>query len=201
MRAAVGTGPVSSPEEVRLALERHPTLDAEDKERAARVLERMTRAGGESHSRLNMRESEALDIVWRRLCQIEDPTVRHSAIETLGKQLASGVESGFVVCSTGRIARAVTALDGVLESQDPARPLWALREELATLAAQTREDVLRAAAPDARAAYESGGEGSDALSSAMALEFSERVDKTYVEGLEMRPEVLGPLVEEMEAAF
>jgi hypothetical protein len=57
--------------------------------------------------------------------------------ETLVKQMASGVEDGTLVCSTGKISRLIGTLDGIgRDGHIEARPMWTVRDEIARLAAK-----------------------------------------------------------------
>lgn len=118
----------------------------------------------------------ALGAVWKRIEAIEDPELRSNAVETLALQMADGYNHGHVVCSTGRIARILGALDGVVpDSEQPLiRPTWAIKEEIASLAAKCSAEAL---GPD---------------------EFERRATKTYVDDLGMRPEVVASIVGEFK---
>lgn len=99
--------------------------------------------------------------------------------ETLAKQLATGVESGIVVCSSGKITRIVGVFDGTDAFEDAAKPMWAIRDEIGTLAAKIRRDF----PDDARA------------------EFSRRAEEEYVGRLGMSKQVLAPIIEEYADAL
>jgi|APGre2960657444_1045066.scaffolds.fasta_scaffold14623_1 hypothetical protein len=93
--------------------------------------------GDSQHSTFEVSENAALNKVWARI-QSLDSREKRDASDILVSQLASGVESGRVVCSTGKIARVVSTFDGL--GDDPVIvPLWAVREELGTLAARVRD--------------------------------------------------------------
>lgn len=201
LSATYSTNPESaarSVEQLQRALDAHPTLAPADKERALRVLAVM-RKQRVPHSRVGLTEGEVLDLVWQRTSAIDDPAVRLNCLETLGKQVASAVENGMVVCSTGRLARAVTALDGIAQEVSTSKPLWAVKDELASLAAKVRADSLEAASEADRQAYEGGTAA--ALEKQMQDEFRSRAHGTYVEELGMSPTVLEPLVDAMAEAF
>lgn len=84
---------------------------------------------------LTPEELEALHLVWTEMKPMGD-----NATETLCKQLASAHEKGNIVCSTGKLGRIVTALDGISESHTTAKPMWVLKEELGSLAAKIRDE-------------------------------------------------------------
>ena len=84
----------------------------------------------------------ALRATWKKIGDIEDPARRANAAETLARQMADGYERGNPVCATGRVARILGALDGVTDSAVIIRPTWAVREELASMAAKCSNEGL-----------------------------------------------------------
>jgi hypothetical protein len=123
----------------------------------------------ETHSALGISEREALDVVWPEV-------VRLGAEDILVSQLESGVEHGKVVCSTGKIARILGTLDGLVADRQ-LRPLWAVREELRGLAIQTRDS----------------GDGKS--------RFLERAFSEYVDGLGMDATIITKLAGEFSCGF
>jgi len=117
----------------------------------------------------------ALCDTWKKIGDIEDPARRANAAETLARQMADGYERGNPVCATGRVARILGALDGVTDSSVIIRPTWAVREELASMAAKCSNEGL-------------GGEA-----------FEKMAMKTYVQDLGMIEEVVRPIVDEYKA--
>ncbi len=184
--------------EITDALLRLGNLTDQEALDAMRVLDSLSEA---KHSTLGVSEREALTRVWGRIQQEHDPQLRDNLTETLAKQLASGVEHGHVVCSTGKIARITGTLQGAdLNDMETARPTWAVKDELATLAAKVRDDVLGGLDASAAAAYERG-EPNSAAEERMKSEFRRRASETYVRELGMSAAVLEPMVAAMEAAF
>jgi len=117
----------------------------------------------------------ALCDTWKKIGDIEDPARRANAAETLARQMADGYERGNPVCATGRVARILGALDGVTDSAVIIRPTWAVREEMASMAAKCSNEGL-------------GGEA-----------FEKMAMKTYVQDLGMIEEVVRPIVDEYKA--
>ena len=114
----------------------------------------------------------ALRDTWTKIGAIDDPERRANAAETLARQMADGYERGNPVCATGRVARILGALDGVVATEHAIRPTWAVREELAGMAAKCSNEGL-------------GGEA-----------FEKMAMKTYVQDLGMLEEVVRPIVDE-----
>jgi hypothetical protein len=174
------------------------TAEARD---AKGVIGRLSR---DAHETLGVSEVGALRLVLKRIDAMPDPRLRADLFHMLAKQLASGTENGTVVCSTGRLARILGTLDGVEEAKlDAVRPMWAVDQEIATLAGRVREELLARSSPEERAAYETGQPEALATKAeaAMRAELRRHVRETYVAGLGMSDAILSPLVEKYEAGF
>jgi hypothetical protein len=161
------TGRASFEDVTRFILE-DSDATPEEKADAYAVLESL---GNETHSTLGVSERESLDRMWTTIENL--PAHKAEAKELLVRQLASGVEHGDVVCSTGKITRIAGALDGLPDREPVTKPMWALREELGTLAARVRD-----------------ADGD-------AATFRRRAMETYVRDLGMSE----PLVEDMVSEF
>lgn len=149
------------------------------------------------HSGFGVTELEALDRVWTKIGSLGND-IKPNAIETLGKQLASAHERGTMVCSTGKIARVVGTLDGIAHDTS-LKPIWAVRDELGTLAAQVRSTALENASPDQRAAY-ARGDAPD-LENTMRDEFTQKAFASYCDSLGMSKKIVTSLVEPFADAF
>jgi len=151
------------------------------------------------HSTFGVTEVEALDRTWAKIQGTSDSKTRTNLEEMLGRQLASAVENGHVVCSTGKISRIVDTFQGITEDMKTTKTMSAVSEELGNLAAKIREECLRAHGPMERQAYESGQ--NPGLEVEMKTMFKDRATKDYVDGLGMSPEILSPLLEPFVDAF
>jgi hypothetical protein len=147
----LGAGAPDASGEVRTYIELSGLSD-DVKRDAVRVLELLDDA---THSRLGVSQKDALGAVWARIHDPVNADNREGMKQTLVQMLASGVEHDVPVCSTGRLMRIVGALDGA-DAEDIVRirPAWAVQEELGTLSAKVREDVLAGASEPERRAYE-----------------------------------------------
>lgn len=147
-------------------------LSAETKSDALDVLESLNVA---PHSAFGASERSALERVWTAIQELPEDR-RDDAKDVLVSQLASGIEHGNIVCSTGKIARIVGTLDGLTD--DPGiKPMWAVREEIASLAAKVRDE---------------DGTSDD---------FAQRAHDTYVRDLGLQSDIVRPIVEEMILGF
>lgn len=153
-----------------------------DKVNALRTLESLSST---LHSHLGVSETTALDLVWAKI-QGMNSDKKQNVTGTLVQQLASGVEHGHTVCSSGKIARIVSTLDGLgEESVSTIRPMWAVREELATMAAQVRGTA----------------DYSDARADEMRHEFTEKATALYCDDLGMKESIVAPLIQMYASAF
>lgn len=162
---------------------RHAVLTSEEPEeeklKALAVLEALT---DHEHSALGASEQQVLALALKEIDAKPDAEARRDLAETLIKQLASGQERGMVVCSSGKISRIVGAFDGTGTFSSEARPLWAVREEMATLAARIRDE-----------------HGDDEAAGREA--FARAARDEYVRRLGMSGHIVGPMIDEMCEGF
>jgi hypothetical protein len=176
---------------------RHVILEQDDvsQEHKYEALMTLDSLSDRVHSSFNTSEVDVLNIVWSKVKDRDDLK------NMLVRQLASGVEHGHVVCSTGKISRMVGTFDGMdVDGMDVAKPMWAVKEEIATLAGKIREEQLNGLSSSERHAYEQGDETCK-VAQQMKTEFEERVKKEYVEKLGMNMSVIAPLTEMYSAGF
>ena len=179
-------------------------VSADSKIRALDTLQSISRSSAYKHSTVGVSESEALRLVWDRIQKLPDETLRSNLRNTLVQQLASAVESGSVVCSTGKISRILGTLDGVelcppsdsdssgVLLQEAVRPMWAVRDELATLASRIRDKHT----PD------NGAEVIDNdVSHLMHSEFREEALRIYRDELGMNETILEPIISAISEGF
>ncbi len=101
-------------------------------------------------------------VLWKIHTVAPDPETRVNWLTTLGMQVASSVEAGKVVCSTGKKSRIASVLQMMTEGGQKNVDLKAIRQEVMRLAAKTREEFLDSPKDDPdrrdarRAAYETG---------------------------------------------
>ncbi len=182
-------------------------VDADAKARALKALDSIVLLNANNAS-VGSTEVDALCGVWTAISG--DSAEAANARETLVKQLStavSGTGCGGVVCSTGRMARIIGALDGTPFGAEEGgggggaiKDVRAVQEELSTLAARVRTDVMGAATDEARASYESGSDD-HGLESKMREALEKEAGDTYVRGMGMSQAVLDPMVKTMMAGF
>lgn len=200
--------------EVTDCILRDRELSDVEKTHAMAVLERISEHRSTDHSIFGKSELQILDAVWRVLktsIMPKNKSLYMNLVTTLGKQLASGVEQGSVVCSTGRVTRILATFDGTDLSNyigstiETVRPIGVVREELFTLAAKVREDELKVASPDLRAAYINDDpllrHKSDIMKEIITKAFRDKARDVYVSELGMSPNIIRPLVDACVEAF
>ena len=152
-------------------------------------------------------QMDVLHATLTKIKKVPDPVIRNNLMESLGKNLASGIERGHVVCSTGKIGRIITTLEGVdsaslgsPENQlQKSVPIDVVRNEISALASKVRGDVLSKYSEQQVSDYEKSSDSR--LSHEMNTKFREQVQETYVTGLHLSEKVLGPIIETYASVF
>lgn len=160
----------------------------------------LDKLGTTKNSSFGMSEQDVLSNVWSKISNEKDNVLKKNLEETLGKQLASGVENGDVVCSTGKIVRMLGTFDGIEdENIESTKPLWALREELATSAANIREQHINNLNNVQKLSYDRGE--MPELEDKMKKNFRETAEALYCEKLKMNKNIINPIIQMYEEAF
>jgi len=160
----------------------------------------LDKLGTTKNSSFDMSEQDVLTNVWNKISNEQDPQLKNNLAETLGKQLASAVENGHVVCSTGKVVRILGTFDGIEDDKlDSVKPLWAIKEELSNLASKVRDDHLNNLSEPQKLAYERN-ELSE-LDEKMKKEFREKANDIYVNNLKMSEKIVSPIISMYEDAF
>lgn len=146
------------------------------------------------------RDASVLNSVWKHIEKHGDDE-KENVIETLGKQLATGVSNGNVVCSSGRVGRIVASMEGSKLAEDfpKLRTTFALDEEILQLASKVRDDVLNAATEENREAYNSGT--ATDLEDEMKRQLRSKANEIYIKDLGVNMKILEPILSNAEQAF
>lgn len=151
----------------------------------------LRRLSSEPHTGFGASEKDVLSLVWTTIGEVENTDVRQNLIETLGLQLADSLENGLQVCSTGKISRIISAVEGVDEVKVTAtKPVWAINSELGSLAAKIREDYMQTAGQEKADEYVAG---STVISSDLKQKFEAEASKIYCKELGMNEQVVANL--------
>ena len=105
------------------------------------------------HSRFEKSERDALLVVWNRIHSPENEARKDDMLKMLRENLESGVESGHVVCSTGKIMRILSTLEVLDDRAQVMRPEWAIREEIGRKVGMVLQNKLESAEEAVRHAY------------------------------------------------
>ena len=175
------------------------TMSSDEKMHAMEMISALI--SKQENSTIGTTEVHALALAYETINRIEDVQLRANLTESLNKQLASGVEKGHVVCSTGRLARILGTFDGVedLQGNDRIRPIWAVREEIASLAAKIRDNILNTLDSSEVDAYNRGQR--PRIEETMKQEFRKQVISLYVDGLGMLSAIIDPIISQYADAF
>jgi hypothetical protein len=109
------------------------------KDRAYEVFNRMDDTPLSSNNRS---EHDALQMVWSRIHEFEDPETRKQLKNQLVNELEDCVENGKIVCKTGRFNRIIDTLTGFDEKID-IKPMWAIKQEIGNKASKVRDDFIK----------------------------------------------------------
>lgn len=142
---------------------------------------------------------DVLNATKSKIDSVGDRGLKKNLIETLGKNLASGIERGHVVCSTGKIARIVSTLEGTGIVKNKAVPIEIVRREIGELASKVRSDMLKEVSAQEVIEYNTSSLSS--LSAKMKARFEHEVNSIYVERLGLSQKVLAPITRLYSAEF
>lgn len=150
------------------------------------------------NSAFDMSEKEALIHVWNKIQSQSDDTLKNNLVDNLVKQLASGVEHGHVVCSTGKITRVLSTFDGTeIDGTQSVKPLWAVKEEISSLASKIRDEYINKLNQNEKQLYERGELSVDD----MKKDFENRAMNLYCDTLGMSKSIISPIVQTYSDAF
>ena len=149
-----------------------------------------------------MTQVQILGRVLQKIDDIEknDENVGQGVKETLCKRLASGVENGRTVCATGKISRALSVFEGVLEDSQKAVSMDTVRKELGYLAEKVRKDYLDTVGPEGRRAYDTIASVPQ-YSAKMREIFMKNVREQYIDGMAMNTNIIEPIASAYTDAF
>jgi len=187
----------STLESVRHSVLEQPNLSDDEKYQALQVIDNLS---DKQHSSYDVSEKDVLSLVWSKIRGNSE--TKDDMAEILARQLASGIEYGTVVCSSGKIARMMGTFDGIDAAElEPSRPLWAVKEEMANVASSIRERHLQKMSSDQISEYEKGDSSSDHIVQAMKQDFQNKVKTDYVDKLGMNADIIDKMMGTYMEAF
>lgn len=183
--------------EVRQSVMNNKEMKKDQISDALLVLEKLTDS---VHTGFGVSEQDALKTVWSKINSEKDDTLKANLIDTLGKQLASGVEHGSVVCSTGKMSRIIGTFEGSsIENIETSKPLWAVKDEIATLAAKIRDDKVQTLCEADQKAYERGA--LPRIDDELKLELTTKGMDIYCKELGMSDKIIQPILQTYAEAY
>ena len=184
-------------ESVRMSILTNNELTDKQVSDALLVLDRL---GTTQNSSLNMSEQDVLSTVWNRISNEKNETLKNNLIDSLSKNLASGVEHGHVGCGTGRGMRIISTFDGVEDDKlKSVKPLWILKDEISNLASKVRDDHLNGLNDMQKLAYDRNE--LPELDEKMKRDFKDKANDIYVNNLKMSDKIVNPIIQMYEDAF
>lgn len=106
-------------------------------------------------SSINMKEIEALNIVWNRIHSDDLAQNKDDLKESLYNQLADMQEHGSTVCPTGRIERIVDTLSAI-DPNVEIKPTYVINEEMMNKAHLVQQSIFKEFDPERRKQLEAG---------------------------------------------
>lgn len=151
-------------------------------------------------SSIGCSQMDVLNATFKKINKIEDVKLKKNLFESLGKNLSSGVEKGHVVCSTGKIGRIITTLEGIESIKlQKSVPIDVIRNEISSLASKIRTDVLSESSDRQVSDYEKYP--GSVLSEKMEKIFRDKIKETYIDGLHLSQKVLDPIIDTYASVF
>jgi len=161
------------------------TCDIDDEEKVKAIVALESIRDEIDSPYIGISEVDALARVWQA---VPDKTV-------VVQQLASAIEHGVPVCHSGKMAR----LAGCMDVVDPGQhvPVWAVRQEVFSLASKVRDDVLGRLSSEDAQLYQTGHH--PAVVQSMTDELRRRVSNIEVGTLDQS--VVRSILDDATAAF
>lgn len=156
----------------------------------------------DNYSSTGLTQVQILGRILQKIDDIENdsPEVAQGVKQTLCKRLATGVENGKVVCASGKISRALSVFEGVLEDSQKAVSMETITKELGFLASKTKKDYLQTVGSEGRKAYDTIASVPQ-YASKMKEIFMDAVNKQYIVGMGMNENILNPIATMYADAF
>jgi len=105
------------------------------------------------HSKYNKSEKDIFNLTFERIMNKTNQDEKDNLFIMFAQNIASAVEYGIVVCSTGKITRMLATFDVIDEDLPDLKPDWVIREEIGNLASKIRTDILNECSEEEREAY------------------------------------------------
>lgn len=148
------------------------------------------------HNYFNISELDMLKLIYLYIYEKNNKT---DLFHILNIELANCVENGHVVCSTGKISRIISIIDGLDNEYNTIKPLNIIKNEIYNLSNRIREKVINEATEDEKMRYNNSTD--EVLINRMIEELNNEVDRIYVHDLQMNKEMLIDIINECKLGF
>lgn len=173
--------------------------------KALRALDFINKTNASVSSLDQAREKDVLNLVWDRINHPQNQHRRQDLINSLIFQLEdfypSDAPNTGPICAQGRVARVLQTLEGIDANPElvQTKPMWAVRDEINTIAANIRTQILDEATPEEQDAYNQDQDGSTDITKRIKGEIAKKIKEEYVnsglyEDKEIKP-ILEPVME------
>jgi hypothetical protein len=160
-------------------------------------LKTLNSLGNLTHSKYDKSERQIFSLVWNK--------IKHdtSLVDVFVENIASSVEEGVIVCSTGKIMRMISTLDLIDDELIPTlKPEWAVKGEIGQKIPLLIEESLSSMGKDYAVAYntyEPSGEQkqkSQAVSDMVKKKLIESCRRDYVDSGVLTEEIMSIYLED-----
>ena len=148
------------------------------------------------HITFQISEIDSLKYIYK---YIENNSNKDNLYHILILELSNCLENGFIICSTGKISRIISILDGIDTNYNQIKNIYAIKEEIQSLANKIREEILKKANEIDKKNYIENID--DKLSKLMIIELDNKVNEIYCQNLNLNKNILQPIIEEINIGF
>jgi hypothetical protein len=148
------------------------------------------------HEYFNISELDALKYIYKYI-NTKDNKV--DLFHILNLELYNCMENGFIVCSTGKIGRIISMIDGIDNTFNLIKPSHIVREEILNLSNKIREEILLNATTEEKNNYDNSLD--EILYNKMVNELDKQVNEIYIVKLDFNKEILNNIIEECKLGF
>jgi hypothetical protein len=160
------------------------------------IIEVLKSLTSQVHVYFNISELDALKYIYK---YINDKDNKIDLFHILNLELYNCMENGFIVCSTGKIGRIISMIDGIDNSFNLIKPSHIVKTEILNLSNKIREEILLNATVEEKNNYNNSLD--DNLYNKMVNELYKQVNEIYIEKLDFNKEILNNILEECKLGF
>ena len=150
----------------------------------------------EIHEYFNISEIDSLKYIYK---YIQDKPNKIDLYHILNIELYNCIENGYIVCSTGKIGRIISILDGIDNNFNLLKPNHIIRIEILNLSNQIREDILNTASDEEKNNYDNSID--NLLYNKMVNKLESEVENLYIKELNFNKEIINDIIEECKLGF